>query len=163
MKRRNVDFAQHQIVVRDGKGEQDRVTVLPDSLVAPLQEHLQRVKQLHERDLDEGHGTVDLPYALERKYPNANKEWGWQYVFPSERLSADPRTGHTHRLTCTCAASAGVTWTKAVCKKLWQANYDIRTVQELLGHKDVKTTMTRSVHTSSIAAAWRPEGDSPLD
>ena len=73
---KDVDFAQHQIIVRDAKGEQDRVTVLPDSLVAPLQEHLQRVKQLHEQDLDAGHGTVDLPYALERKYPNANREWG---------------------------------------------------------------------------------------
>jgi len=72
---KDIDFAQHQIIVRDGKGEQDRVTVLPDSLVAPLQEHLKRVKQLHEKDLDEGHGAVDLPYALDRKYPNANREW----------------------------------------------------------------------------------------
>jgi len=72
---KDIDFAQHQIIVRDGKGEQDRVTVLPDSLVAPLQEHLRRVKQLHEKDLDEGHGAVDLPYALDRKYPNANREW----------------------------------------------------------------------------------------
>jgi len=72
---KDIDFAQHQIIVRDGKGEQDRVTVLPDSLVAPLQEHLKRVKQLHEKDLDERHGAVDLPYALERKYPNANREW----------------------------------------------------------------------------------------
>ena len=72
---KDIDFAQHQIIVRDGKGEQDRVTVLPDSLVAPLQEHLRRVKQLHEKDLDEGHGAVDLPYALDRKYPNASREW----------------------------------------------------------------------------------------
>jgi len=114
---KDVDFAQRMIVVRDGKGEQDRVTVLPDSLTKPIQDHLKRVKQLHEKDLEAGHGTVDLLYVLEREYPNANREWGWQYVFPSERLSTDSRTGHTHRHTCTCVASAGVTLILAVCKK----------------------------------------------
>jgi integron integrase len=80
---KDIDFGNCQILVRDGKGEQNRVTVLPDSLIAPLQEHLQRVKRLHERDLARGYGSVYLPYALDRKYPNASREWGWQYVFPS--------------------------------------------------------------------------------
>jgi integron integrase len=155
---KDIDFAQHQIVVRDGKGEQDRVTVLPESLVAPLQEHLQRVKQLHEKDSDEGHGTVDLPYALDRKYPNADREWGWQYVFPSERLSTDPRTGQVHRhhlnesglqkavreaarLAKIAKPVGPHTFRHSFATHLLLAHYDIRTVQELLGHKDVKTTM----------------------
>jgi integron integrase len=94
---KDIDFAQRAIVVRDGKGDQDRVTMLPDSLIAPLQEHLQYVKRLHEEDLTKGHGAVYLPYALERKYPNANREWIWQYAFPSGRLSVDPRSGVVRR------------------------------------------------------------------
>ena len=94
---KDVDFAQHILLVRDGKGEKDRITMLPETLVAPLQEHLVRVKQLHTKDLAEGYGTVYLPYALERKYPNANREWGWQYVFPAKSRSVDPRTGIKRR------------------------------------------------------------------
>jgi site-specific recombinase XerD len=87
---KDVDFAQHILLVRDGKGEKDRITMLPETLVAPLQEHLVRVKQLHTKDLAEGYGAVYLPYALERTYPNANREWGWQYVFPAKSRSAAP-------------------------------------------------------------------------
>ena len=94
---KDVDFAQHLLLVRDGKGEKDRITMLPETLVAPLQEHLVRVQQLHTKDLAEGHGAVYLPYALERKYPNANREWGWQYVFPAKSRSVDPRTGIERR------------------------------------------------------------------
>ena len=92
----DLEFERRAIVVRDGKGEHDRVTILPDSLITPLQEHLLRVKRLHEEDLARGNGAVYLPDALERKYPNANREWGWhaERVFPSDRLSADP---------CSCA------------------------------------------------------------
>jgi integrase len=99
---KDIDFAQHQIIVRDGKGGKDRITMLPDAIVPALQEHLQRVKLLHESDLAHGNGSVYLPYALERKYPNASKEWLWQYVFPSDRLSVDPRSDVTRRHTCTC-------------------------------------------------------------
>jgi integron integrase len=94
---KDIDFPQHQIIVRDGKGMEGRVTMLPVSLVTPLKEHLQRVKRLHERDLASGYGSVYLPFALERKYPNANREWIWQYVFPSARLAKDARTGIARR------------------------------------------------------------------
>jgi integron integrase len=95
--RRNLDFERRAIIVRDTKGDEDRVTMLPDSLVEPLREHLQRVKRLHEEDLAKGYGAVYLPDALERKLPNANREWLWQYVFPSDQLSTDPRSGVTRR------------------------------------------------------------------
>jgi integrase len=89
--RKDVDFARHQIVVRDGKGQKDRVTILPESFQQPLREHLTRVKERHAADLGKGFGRVYLWPALERKYPNAAREWIWQYVFPSSRLSIDPR------------------------------------------------------------------------
>ena len=94
---KDVDFGQNHIVVREGKGFKDRVTVLPESLKAPLSEHLKRVKLLHERDLAEGNGRVYLPYALSQKYPAADREWGWQYVFPAAGISRDPRSGEMRR------------------------------------------------------------------
>jgi len=94
---KDVDFAQHLLLVRDGKGEKDRITMLPDHVVAPLQEQLRRVKQVHATDLADGYGAVYLPYALERKYPNASREWGWQYVFPAKSRAIDPRTGTERR------------------------------------------------------------------
>ena len=90
---KDVDFGQMQILVRDGKGDKDRVTMLPNSLVEPLRAHLTRIRVLHRQDIAEGYGEVYLPYALDRKYPNAGREWGWQYVFPSGRRSVDPRDG----------------------------------------------------------------------
>lgn len=155
---KDVDFDYRQIVVRDGKGQKDRVVPLPQKLVDPLHQHLDKVRALHEDDLAQGAGAVFLPDALERKYPGAARQWGWQYVFPSGRLSVDPRSGaarrhHLHenglqKAMHRAARAAG--FAKPVnCHALrhsfathvLESGYDIRTVQELLGHADVGTTM----------------------
>ena len=94
---KDIDFTRYEIIVRDGKGEKDRVTVLPNAVKEELQEHLVRVKSLHDHDLENGFGNVYLPYALAVKYPNANKSWGWQFVFPAAGISTDPRSGSVRR------------------------------------------------------------------
>ena len=106
---KDIDFEQRQIVVRDGKGHKDRITVLPESVIPDLKRHLEKIKALHEVFAERGYGTVELPYALERKYPNAKYEWGWQYVFPAKNVSTDPRSGarrrhHIHESTLQRAA-----------------------------------------------------------
>lgn len=153
-----IDFQSSEIIVRDGKGGKDRRTMLPQSLIPPLQEHLRKVKALHEKDLAEGWGRVQMPDALERKYPNAPAEWRWQWIFPQENRWVNPQTkeqGRHHmdesliqKAVKDAVGRAGLT-KRATCHTfrhsfathLLEAGYDIRTVQELLGHSDVKTTM----------------------
>jgi integron integrase len=154
---KEIDFARGQVVVRAGKGDKDRATMLPDSLKAGLQAHLHRVRELHEKDRAAGYGEVWLPKGLAVKYPRAAQEWAWQWVFPSAELSIDPLDGRRRRhhvsdagvqRTIKMAAKKAALNKPATCHTLRHSfathllenGYDIRTVQDLLGHKDVSTT-----------------------
>jgi integron integrase len=133
---KDIDFENQSLIVRFGKGDKDRVTPLPAMLHPELKSHLEKVKKVHETDLTTGNGSIYMPNAPAKKLPNASKKWAWQYVFPSKNLSLDPRAKIIKRHHITSRALQN-----AMSKALKKYGYDIRTVQELLGHKDVKTTM----------------------
>jgi integron integrase len=176
---KDIDFSASLILVRNSKGDKDRSTVLPESVIASLRSHLEKVKAIHDKDLESGYGEVFLPDALGRKYPNAAKEWGWQYVFPSSKLSVDPRSGkvrrhHVDEKTVQngvkeAIKKAGIvkhasvhTLRHSIATHLLMNGVNIREIQNLLGHKHVETTMIYTHVIRDIVSLPKSPATKPL-
>ena len=179
LRMQDVDLERRQIIVRQGKGQKDRATILPAVCIETMDQQLTWRRTIHQQDLDAGEGRVELPYAIERKYPKAARSLGWQFVFASQKLSRDPRTGrtgrhHVHpssvqRAIKRAVGAAGVVkrvtshaFRHSFATHLLEGGYDIRTIQKLLGHKDVRTTMIYT-HVLSEGAKGVLGVKSPLD